>query len=103
MPDCRDWYAWHDHMPGSAPTLYVTGTCTFNTSGYSAELKKSEPQGTNEKDLLMELVVHEPSPGDPVMEVITDVPVRYSEDTDVEYDTVTITNADVTIPVQETS
>ena len=87
MPNCRDWYAWHDHMPGpgSTPTLHVTGTCTFDTTGYSVELQKHEPQGINPKDLL------------------TDVPVRYDEETAMEYDTVSIVDVELGIPVHETS
>lgn len=104
MPNCRDWYAWHDHMPGpgSTPTLHVTGTCTFNTTGYSAELKKHEPQGINPKDLLLDLVVHEPS-GGIAGQAFTDVPVRYDEETTMEYDTVSIMDVEMGIPVHETS
>ena len=103
MPNCRDWYAWHDHMPGpgSTPTLHVTGTCTFNTAGYSAELRRIR-QGINPKDLLLELVVHEPS-GDVAAEVLTDVPVSYIEETSMEYDTVSIVDVELGIPVHETS
>jgi len=87
--------------PGSTPTLHVTGTCTFNTAGYSAELRRIR-QGINPKDLLLELVVHEPS-GDVAAEVLTDVPVRYSEETSTEYDTVSIVEVELGIPVHETS
>lgn len=104
MPNCRDWYAWHDHMPGpgSTPTLHVTGTCTFNTAGYSAELKPAARQGINPKDYLMKLVVHGPS-GDVVAEVLTDVAIEYSEETSMEYDTVSILDVELGIPVEETS
>ena len=89
MLNCRDWNAWHDHMPGpgSTPTLHVTGTYEFATAGYSAEPRKHEPQGFNPKDLLLDLVVHEPY-GDISAEILTDVPASYSEETSMEYDTV---------------
>ena len=35
--ECSDWKAWHDRMPGSKPTLHVTGKCLFPTAGYSVE------------------------------------------------------------------
>lgn len=87
--------------PGSTPTLHVTGTCSFNTDGYSVELKPRQP-GINVKDRLLELVVHEPS-SDVVAQVLTDVPVRYSEETSMEYDTVSILDVELGISVQETS
>ena len=47
-------------------------------------------------------MVHEPS-GDVAAEVLTDVPVSYSEETSTEYDTVSIVGVELGIPVQETS
>ena len=44
---CGDWKAWHDNQPPGPKTLYVTGKCTFNTGGYSVQLKPHEPQGIN--------------------------------------------------------
>ena len=104
MPNCRDWNAWHDHMPGPGytPTLHVTGTCEFATAGYSAEPRKHEPQGITLNDLLLHLVVHEPC-GDISAEVLADVPVSFSEETSMEYGTVSIVDVEVGIPVQETS
>jgi hypothetical protein len=85
---CHDWYASHDHMPPGPKTLSVTGTCTFPTSGYSVKLRRHEPQGINPMDLLLDKIVTPPT--GPVLQVITNVAVRYEEITDVEYDTVTI-------------
>ena len=104
MSNCRDWNAWHDHMPGpgSTPTLHVTGTCEFATAGNSAESRKYEPQGINPKDLLLDLGLHEPY-GDTSAEVLSDVSADFSEETSLEYDTVSIVDVKVGIPVQETS
>jgi hypothetical protein len=86
--DCYDWSAWHDRQPVGPSVLYVRGKCEFPTAGYSVELEYHAPQGINPRDLLLNMVVHEPA--DPVADVITDVDVNYEEETDFEYDTVTI-------------
>jgi hypothetical protein len=64
-------------------------------------LRRQEPQGINPKDLLLTRIVHEPS--GPVAEVETTVEVRYEEETDFEYDTVTIQPDGPTVKVQEVS
>jgi hypothetical protein len=69
-------------------TLHVTGTCTFPTPGYTAELRPSVPQGINPWDLLLNLVVQAPSGSVP--DVLTDVEVRYDAEVTTEYKTVTI-------------
>jgi len=52
----------------------------------------------NPKDLLLDLIVHEPIGGAP--DVITEVEARYEETTEFEYETVTIVPDGPTIPVQ---
>jgi hypothetical protein len=84
---CEDWYAYHDFMPGSPPTLRVGAACTAPTNGYSFVLIREEPQGTNPSDLLLRLVVVE-SPF--ANEVVTVYEPQYAEDTDVHYDTASI-------------
>jgi hypothetical protein len=97
--ECRDWSAWHDHQPPGPPVVHVRGECEFPSAGYSVELRRKEPQGINPKDLLLERVVHEPS--GPVAQAITVVEARYREETDFEFDTVTILPDGPSIPVQE--
>ena len=93
------WAAWHDHMPGRPATLYVHGTCMCPTTGYSLELRRHEPQGINEKHLLLSVVEHEPN--GPVLEVITATPAGYSEETDFEYDAISILpDGPASIPVK---
>ena len=96
---CRDWSAWHDHQPPGPPVLHVRGECEFPTAGYSVGLRRTEPQGINPKDLLLDLIVREPT--GPAAEVITPLEARYSEETDVEYETVTILPDGGTVPVRE--
>ena len=42
---CSGWTAWQDNMPGSPPTIHVTGSCQFPTEGYSVTLEPAI--GTN--------------------------------------------------------
>ena len=101
-PACRGWAAWHDHQPPGPPVLHVVGECEFPGAGFSVEpLRRKEPQGLDPKDLLLERVVHEPR--GPATTVIATVEVRYREETDFEYDTVTILPDGVTVPVEEAS
>lgn len=96
---CRGWYASHDHMPPGPATLRVTGTCTFPSTGYTVELRPHEPQGINPGDLLLDKIV---TPPDGIVgPAFTDVEVRYEEETDVEYDTVTILPDGPSIEVEE--
>ena len=84
---CESWYAYHDFMPGSPPTLHVGATCTAPTNGYRFSLARQEPQGINPQDLLLRLVVDE---SEFANEVVTVYQVHYREDTDMRYDSVSI-------------
>jgi hypothetical protein len=95
--ECSEWEAWHNRRPGAPPTLIVTGKCKFPDESYQAKLRRREPQGINPKDLLLELIVTE-EPGWEEMELSLEV--RYEEQTDFEYDTVTILPDVVTVPVK---
>ncbi len=98
---CSDWLAWHDHQPPGPPVLHVRGECEFPTAGFSVELRRHEPQGINPRDLLLDRIVREPS--GPVPQVITVVEARYREETDFEFDTVTILPDGMSVKVQEVS
>jgi hypothetical protein len=95
---CRDWTARFLRVAGGGGVVLVTGTCTLPTSGHTVELRRHEPQGINPADLLLDLVVTEPS--GPAAEVLTDVPVRYQERTDTGFGTVTILPDGPTIAVR---
>jgi hypothetical protein len=97
--ECSNWSAWHGSRPPAPPVLTVVGECTFPTAGYSVELRRHEPQGINPKDLLLDLIVHEPS--GPAAQVITTVEARYEEETDFEYESVTILPDGPSIPVEK--
>jgi hypothetical protein len=84
---CDEWYAYHDFMPGKAPTLRVGATCTAPTNGYAFTILRAEPQGTNGGDLLLRLVVEE---FDFSNEVVTVYNPQYVEQTDIHYDTTSI-------------
>jgi hypothetical protein len=99
LAECRDWSAWQGSRPPAPPVLTVAGECEFPTAGYSVELRRHEPQGINPRDLLLDLVVHEPT--GPVAQVITTVEARYEEETDFEYESVTILPDGPSIPVEK--
>ena len=85
--NCDDWQAFHDQMPPGPATLRVTAACTC-PSGRALELRKKEPQGINPRDLLLELV--ETEQGGDYGGDGEKIELEYREDTDVEYDTVSI-------------
>ena len=97
--DWDGWAAVHDHLPPGPPTLRVHGKCTFPSAGYVVELRRREPPGADPRDLLLEKVVREPA--GPVTEAVTVVKVNYDEETDVEYDTVTILPEGIAVPVRD--
>lgn len=98
--ECRDWTAFVDLQPPGPSMLRVTGTCEFPTAGFSAELRRVEPQGFNPRDLLLEKVVR--APEGPAATVVTTIELRYEEEAGAgELDTVTILPDGPTIPVQE--
>lgn len=84
---CREWHAIHDHMPGKPVTLRVTGECEVDNTRYDLRLVRREPQGINPKDLLLDLVTDEADVGN---DIITTRNPEYVEETEFEYDTVTI-------------
>lgn len=96
---CRDWTAVHDHQPPGPSVLRVHGTCRFDTAGFGVELRRHDPQGINQRDLLLDRIVH--SPTGPVPDVITEVDVDYSEETEFDYQTVTILPDGPSIDVQD--
>ena len=98
---CHDWQAIHDFMPGHPAKLTVTGTCTFPTAGFEVTLVRTSPQGINPRILLLDKIVIPPS--GPAADVVTDVEVRYEEETDFEYESVTIVPDGPSIPVENVS
>ena len=97
---CHDWTAVHGHEPPGPSVLWVHGSCRFETAGYSVELRRREPQGINPRDLLLDRIVHPPT--GLAAQVITEVEVSYSEETEFDYQTVTILPEGPTITVDGT-
>ena len=76
----QDFYAIHNHQPGSDRALRVGGTVVFRTGGWAAELHAHERGGTggiNPTLLELDLVLTAPPEGDAVPEVLT--PVELAE------------------------
>jgi hypothetical protein len=91
--DCKDWKAWCDHMPGPGqPTLHVTGTCTFPTPGYTAELRPSANQPiAYPKALDVDLIVTEPKEAQ--SDILTEIEVRLDREGGPEHDVINILGA----------
>jgi hypothetical protein len=100
----KNWKAWHDFMPSSKPTLHITGTVVFPTTGYNARLRPAISQGINPAIYLMDLVVTPPAEGTVVHQTVTDVDISpYREDTSNRYTHVTVLPEGVQIEVGITS
>ena len=99
----RRWYAWHDWMPGSKPTLFVTGELTFVSPGYRARLEKHDPQDEGEETLVLDLYI-ETSDGLVDKDITTEEvqEVHYEEQTNNPYQDIMIVSR-TRVPVQKTS
>lgn len=77
----EDFSASHDHMPGSARTLRVSGVVVFSTGGWACRLQEAEGNtGTNQEMLSLDLILQPPAKGSSVTEVLTPHPVEWSLD-----------------------
>ena len=93
---CKDWRALQPHGSGK---IMVRGWCTYPSSAFSMELRRKESQGPNPADLLLERI-------ESVAEgyhagAIRAIEAEYVEETETEYDTVTILPDEVTIEVEK--
>ena len=95
---CRDWTARFLRVATGGGLVLVTGICTVPSSGNTVELRRDEPQGIKPADLLLDLVVNEPSR--PAAVVVTEVLVRYEERADTGFGTVTILPDGPSTPVR---
>ena len=95
---CSGWKAVLNLMPGSTPTLRVTGKCVFRKHGYKVTLKEAVPQGINPAILLLQKIVKAPTGlVIPTPEVVN---VSFTKKTKTKYKKVTILPDGVTINVQ---
>lgn len=97
---CSNWQAWYDTMPRSEPTLHVTAIWRFPTAGYQVKLQPVEV-GTNPPDVRQLETIVDPPDG-PSAPLVTEVELRYSEDTEIEYQEVQIDGV-VEISVEQVS
>jgi hypothetical protein len=83
----EDFYASHNHMPGSGREMKVTGTVVCRTGGCSAELRDHEGNaGINPQMLALDLVLTGPDDGTAVTDVLTPIPVEWRvSDPAIEY------------------
>lgn len=99
QPKSSNWKAWRNVVPGSGPTLHVTGEVTVPTGGYTAKLSPQIPQGINPQIYLLNLIVTPPSPDQVVTQAFTTIKVKYEEKTKTNYTKVTILPDDITVDV----
>ena len=90
-------------MPGSEPTLHVTGDVTVPTAGYSAKLSPHTPQGINPQIYLLDLTINAPAPDQVVPQVVTTIKVQYEEKTQASYTQVMILPENITVEVSTAS
>jgi hypothetical protein len=89
MPfESKDWRAWLDRMPGKEFTLHVEATIVVPTTGYAVDLREHGAQGTNPRDLVLELLVEAPSGG--ATDVETELPATFSKPNASAYTTVSV-------------
>lgn len=68
VPPSRKWNAWLDLMSMGSPTLHVTAEVETSASNHVPKLTEAEPQGINEKILILDLdIVDSGSPGTQVV------------------------------------
>jgi hypothetical protein len=100
--ECGEWDARHERRTGKPPILTVTGECKLPTT-YRAVLKPHEPQEDPEV-LVLDLQVSLPSQpatevkySEPFLKLYQERPaaiyITYRVETETEYKTVTILNA----------
>ena len=91
--------AVHDWMPGSPPSLRVTGIYRFRTLGHAVDIRRHKPQGFNPFDLLLDVEIRHPKDG--AGDQIQDVPFEFREDTDFKYQTATLVPHGPTLRVED--
>jgi hypothetical protein len=97
---CSDWKAWLNVQPGTtSPTLHITATCQFPTAGYTVELVPVGLKMPSKKTLELKKVIHKPE--GMAAQVISDVPLNYTKETTVEYETVLIKTDKVRLTVEK--
>ena len=89
----EDFYASHNHMPGSDRAMKVTGTVVCVSDGCSAELRRHGGNpGINPQMLRLDLHLTPPPEGTSVPQVLTPTAVEWSEpDAQIEYQQVDFT------------
>jgi len=100
MGECtiKDVTAICDHQPPGPQTLRVSATAVCPTEGWEVTLSKSEPQGINPKELLLD--VNETAPAGDVAQIVTEIPVEFVDDSETEYDSVSIKDGPASTEVQ---
>jgi hypothetical protein len=97
---CKEWSAWYNAQPGGSNSLHVTGICTFRSSGYNVKLIRRKPNSIKPASCMLDLAITAPTGIAGIERGIRHIPVRYSEQTERQCDSVNIEPDHVTIPVK---
>lgn len=83
-----NWSAVQNRQPPAPWRIHVEGNPQMPTPGHKPALTKAAPQGSNPRMLILDLRATPPST--PTPQVVTRVPVRYEDRSNLEYDQVDI-------------
>jgi hypothetical protein len=97
----RNWQAWRFHNPDGESVLLVTGLCIVETDGYTAFLRRVEPQGYNPDILLLEKVITPPFGPDLPSPFPHTIEIRFEDRVHVHYTHVQIVSDYVTLAVRD--
>ena len=96
--EAGEWSARQDFRTPPS-TVRVNGMPVMPTPGYKLTLTRAVPQGINPRILILNLESEPPS--GIVIQVLTPTPVSYEEQSEQEYDSVTIEPDGIHVPVEK--
>jgi hypothetical protein len=97
---CKDWSAWYNAQAAAPKTLHVTGLCTFHAGGYAVKLIRRKPKGVKPATCILDLAITAPTGIGGIEAGIRHIPLRYSEQTEQQCESIKIEPDDVTVPVK---
>jgi hypothetical protein len=100
MDVCKEWSAWYNTQPPGSKALHVTGVCTFHTSGYQVKLVRRKSKDIKTGTCILDLAITGPIGIGGIERGIPHYPVRYSEQTEQQCDSVSIEPDHITVAVK---
>ena len=97
---CEEWSAWYNTAPAGPKTLHVKGVCTFHSSGYEVKLIRRKPQSLKPESCTLDVAITAPIGIGGIERGIRHMPVHYSEESEKQYDSVSIEPDHVIVAVK---